>query len=331
MPIRRRSTPRPALRHVAFLETMASSAADAPRHHAAQAVFLALRLLDHRIAFGAQVTESASQSLATTRDEIARLALDDDLRAVLSTMTDAIAAIAPCPGSDALPALSPLFTLGTLLEARGHLAQAGDVFLTVARHTDADAHLDLAYESQMRAGACLRRAGEHDWADTAHVRAAQLATRARDTTRVLLAKLGRAKVLWARGDLLAADAAIIDLITDAEAAQSLAVTSRLLHERATLAWVRGECETAIGCAFRAFDLAPPGEDRAAILTALAAYLEALDAPDAAQVARGTIGLQRLASTRPVPRSAASARATSLELAREIARALRERGAELVPT
>lgn len=326
MPIRRRSTPRPALRHVAFLETMASSAAGEPRHQAAQVVFLALRLLDHRLAFGAQITESASPSLAMTRDEIARLEVDDDLRVVLSALTDAIAAMSD---GDALPALSPLFTLGTLLESRGHLAHAGDVFLTVARYADAEANLDLAYESQMRAGACSLESGDREWADKAFQRAAQLATRDHDVMRTLLAKLGRAKVLWAHGDHRAADAAIAELIADAEEAQSPAMTSRLLHERATLAWVRGECETAIRHSFRAFDLAPQGRDRDAILTALAAYLEALDAPDAAQVARGAIDLQRLANSRPVPRSAEADRATALELAREIARALADRSAARV--
>lgn len=324
MPIRRRSTPRPALRHVSFLETMAANAPEHSRHHAAQATFLALRLFDHWLAFGVQVTAPASQSLTTTCDEIARLEMDAELREVLSAMTEAIAEL---PEADPRPVLPHLFALGALLESRGQHAQAGDVFLTLGRHADATAQRDLAYDTQMRAGGCLWQAGDCDWADQAYSQAAQLATRDRDRPRVLHAKLGRAKVLWARGDLESADAAIDALIADAEEARSAAMTSRLLHERAALAWVRGEGEMAVRCSFRAFDLAPNGEDRDAILTALACYLEALDAPDAAQVARGAIDLHRLALSRPVPRSAESDRATAIELARQIARALRGRRAE----
>ncbi len=320
MPIRRRSTPRPVLRHVAFVEAMAAHTDGDAGHDAAHVTFLVLRLLDHRIAFGPQVTASASPELASVRDELAQRVIDAELRAVLSTLVDAIA---ETPDDAGQAALSPLFTLGTVLGARGRHAQAGDVFLTVARLTDAAAQPDLAYESEMRAGTCLLTSGDREWADKAFLRAGQLALRQRDRQRQLLAKLGRAKVLWARGDHAAADGSIAELIAEAEEEQSAALTSRLLHERATLAWLRDDHELAVRSAFRAFDIAPQGQDRDMILTALAAYLEALDAPDAAQVARGAIDHHRLAQSRPVPRSLEAERTLAIELAREIARALRD--------
>jgi hypothetical protein len=193
----------------------------------------------------------------------------------------------------------------------------------VSRLADPAVHLDLAYDSQMRSGACLRETGEHEWADQAYAAAAMLATRDRDRIRVILARRGRASVLRARGNLPAADDAIEQLITDSEQVQSATVTSLLLHDRATLAWARDDRAGAVRAAFRAFDLAPDGPDRERILGDVAHYLEAIGADDAARVARGVLEASRLALTRPTRRSAESDRATAIELARVVAQALRD--------
>lgn len=322
MPIRRPRTPRSALRHVSLLETMARVAPEDPRFRAAQATFLTLRLFDHWLAFGAAVSAATSRALATTRDEIARLEVDADLRAVLAALTDALA---HAPTAEPHPLLPRLLALGALLESRGHEAEAGDVFLTIARQADPITQLDLAFESRMRAGRCLRRAGELEWADRAYAQAMGLATRDRDRTRQLLARLGRAKVLWARGDHAVADALLDELIADAEQLPSTAVTSMLLHQRARLSWTREDRGAAVRQAFRAFDLGPGAAERDAILGALASWLEAMGATDAARVTRGALDAIRLAATRPSPRRAESDRATAIEVARAIAEALRAAG------
>lgn len=325
MPIRRRRTPSPALRHVSLLETMAAVAPEDPRFRAAQAAFLTLRLFDHWVAFGAAVSADSSRALTTTRDDIARLEVDAELRQILAAITDTLVTL---PAAEPHPLLPRLHALAALLESRGHQAEAGDVFATIARHADPNTQLDLAYESLMRAGRCLRRAGELGWADQSYAQAAALAYRDRDRLRQLLARLGRAKVLWDRGDHAAADAMIDELIGDAEDAQSAVVTSMLLYERAQLSWARGDRGGAARQAFRAFDLAPGVPERDEILEALAAWLETMGAVDAARVTRGARETIRLAATRPSPRRAESDRATAIEVARAIAEALR--GAGLAP-
>ncbi|MBK7907104.1 MAG: hypothetical protein IPJ78_11155 [Gemmatimonadetes bacterium] len=325
MPIRRPRTPHPALRHVSLLETMATVAPEDPRFRAAQAAFLTLRLFDHWVAFGSVMTSESSRTLATTRDDIARLEVDAELRGILAAITETLVAL---PAAEPHPLLPRLHGLAVLLESRGHQAEAGDVYATIARHADPVTQLDLAFESQMRAGRCLRRAGELGWADQCYAQAAALAARDRDRLRQLLARLGRAKVLWDRGDHAAADAMIDELIADAEDAQSAVVTSMLLYERAQLSWARGDRGAAARQAFRAFDLAPGVIERDEILVSLAGWLEVMGAIDAARVTRGALEAIRLAGTRPSPRRAESDRATAIEVARAIADALR--GAGLAP-
>jgi tetratricopeptide (TPR) repeat protein len=231
MPIRRPRTPRPGLRHVVFLETMADLAAADPRQRAAHVTFLVLRLVDSWVAFGGAVTDAASRALAETRREIDSLVVDAELRAMLTNITDAVVAL---PDADPQPALPRIYALGKLLEERALLAEAGDVYRTVSRYADAAANLDLAYESNMRTGSCLRQAGEFEWAEQAYTSAGMLATRDRDRIRVIHARLGRAKVLWARAEFDAAEDAIAELIGESERNASDQLTALLRKELESL-------------------------------------------------------------------------------------------------
>lgn len=196
MPIRRPRAPRPALRHVVLLETMASHAPADPRARAMHAVLLVLRLLDHWVALGDAVTAPGARALTATREGIALLDIDPVLRASLAAILDAMLAL---PEPDVQPVLPRLVALGTLLERRRYLAEAGDVHGTVSRLADPVADLDLAFESRMRTGDCLRAVGEYEWADQAYAQAAMLATRDRDPDRVARARRGRSDLLAARG------------------------------------------------------------------------------------------------------------------------------------
>ncbi len=279
MPIRRPRTPKPSLRHLPFLETMAETSETSPLHPGAQAAFLTLRLLDQWAKLGAPIAAATTGSHAVTRESVDRLESDPELRNALRVILEAIEALQE---PDVQPVLPRVYALGMLLEQRGLLAQAGDVYGTVARYVDAAAHLDLAYDAFMRQGYCLRHVGAFEWADQAYGNAGALATRDRDRIRVILSRLGRAKVLWDRGNLPAADGAISELLEEAEALDSSVVTALLLHDRASLGWIRGERERSIRWLFRAFQISPDDYDRERMLADLAGYLSQMGAFDAAR-------------------------------------------------
>jgi hypothetical protein len=195
MPIRRPRTPPPALRHVVLLETMAAHAPTDARVRAMHAVLLALRLVDHWATLGTAVTMPGARALTATRAEIDLLDLDPMLRASLAALIDAMLAL---PAPDVQPVLPRLVALGSLLERRHYLAEAGDVFRTVSRYADPVSNLDLAFESHMRTGDCLRAVHEYEWADQAYAQASMLATRDRDPDRVERARRARSAVLATR-------------------------------------------------------------------------------------------------------------------------------------
>ena len=188
MPIRRPRSPKPALRHLAFLDGMVG--ADGPAFRSARAALLTLRLLDHWMMLGAAMAEPDSSALRETRaavDATAADALashastgDTEMRDALGGIIDAIVALG---APDAQPVLPRLHALGVLLEHRGLPAQAADVFQTTSRLVDAAVQLDLAQESLVHQAQCLRQTGDHEWAEQALTKAGVLANRGVGRTR----------------------------------------------------------------------------------------------------------------------------------------------------
>lgn len=279
MPIRRPRGPKPVLRHVAFMETMASSVEGTPIHHGAHAALLTLRLLDHWIALGAELASSENPSHHAAREATTTLTGDDEMRAALSSILDGIVALQE---PDAQPLLPRVFALGKLLEQRGLVTQAGDVYSTITRYVDGAVHLDLAFDSHMRNGFCLRTAGEFEWADQAYATAGSLAARARDRVRVIYARAGQAKVEWARGNLPAADAAMQELADEAEKLDANRVLAMVMHDRSGVARHRGDLQRAVRYAFESFRRTTDEFERERVLMDLATFLSLSGSVDSAQ-------------------------------------------------
>ncbi len=191
MPIRRPRTPKPSLRHIVFLEAMAQTSASGPLQPGAHATFLTLRLLDHWIPLGAALASPDAPAHRATRLAVNAIVGDVGLRRALGAVIDAIAALRE---PDAQPVLPHLRALALLLEGRGLTAQAGDVHQTITRLVNSATQPDLAYESLMHLGQCLRQTGEFEWAEQAFGNASVLATRERDTDRIAAAREARAEV-----------------------------------------------------------------------------------------------------------------------------------------
>ena len=278
MPIRRPRSPKPTLRHVAFLETMAKSPERSPLHEGARAALLTLRLFDHWISLGSEMADSNATAHRVARDSVTALQGDQEMRAALLSILNAIASLQE---PDAQPVLPRVYALGGLIERRGLLAEASDVYATVARHVDSIVHLDLAFDAHMRRGFCLRNNGELEWADQAYATAASLATRDRDRVRVLSARVGQAKVEWSRGNLPAADEALGRLAEEAEQLDAKRVHAMVLHDRSGVARHRGDLPRAIRHGYDAFCRTDDEFERERVLMDLASYLSLFGAHESA--------------------------------------------------
>lgn len=269
MPIRRPRGPKPTLRHVSFLELMASAPESADVHRGAHASFLTLRLLEHWIALGADLVTDESSARAAATEAVAKVGDDDELKLSLGSIADAMVALQE---PDAQPVLPRVYALGKLHEQRGLMPQAADVYGTVARYVDASVHLDLAYDAHMRRAFCLRHTGEFDWADQAYASAGALAARARDRVRVLTSRVGQAKIDMFKGNLPSAAAALEALQAEAEQLAATRLVANILHDRSALARMRDDVPGALRLAFESFRRSPTDYDRERVLLDLALLL-----------------------------------------------------------
>ena len=285
MPIRRPRSPKPMLRHLAFLETMASAPERSPLHDGAYATLLTLRLFDHWMKLGHEMADPSVTAHRVARESVAAIEGDAEMRAALLSILNAIEALQE---PDAQPVLPRVYALGGLIERRGFLANAGDIYDTVAKHVDSTVHLDLAFDAHMRRGFCLRNNNELDWADQAYGNAATLATRDKDRVRVIMAHLGRAKVEWSRGNLPAADAAMESLAAEAEQLEAHRVLAMILHDRSGVARDRGDLPRAIRLVFDAFRRTVDEFERDRVLSDLASFLNLYGALDSATDALRTL-------------------------------------------
>lgn len=281
MPIRRPRGPKPELRHVAFLESMTAAPEGSTPHASARAAFLTLRLLDHWVALGTDLSTDDSSAHRAAREAVDAIETDAEMRASLGSIIDAIVALHE---PDAQPLLPRVYAFGKLTEQRGQMSQAADVYTTVARYVDASVHLDLAYDAHMRRGFCLRLAGEFDWSEQAYATAGSLAARAKDRVRVLTSRVGQAKVDWARGNLPAADEAMKELAVEAEKLAAIDLLAKIMHDRSGVARHREDIPRAVRLAFESFRRTVQDFDRERVLNDLATYLMLLGATDSARSA-----------------------------------------------
>jgi len=201
MPIRRPRGPKPALRYLAFLEMMAA-ARSRNELRGALSTFATLRLFDHWVALGAEMVEEDGRAHTITLRTVRSLRHDPRLRAALRSILDALVLLQE-PDAHALAAR--LFALAELYEERAQFTPAAEVYASVIRCVDTSIRDDLAFRARVRRAYCLLVIGEFEWAEMEYTLAAALAARQPDRSRVLVARIGLAKVDLARGNVKSAD------------------------------------------------------------------------------------------------------------------------------
>ncbi len=128
MSIRRPRGPKPALKHLAFLEAMIEQREQSIQARALRASFLTLRLFDEWMLQGAMVTDGTSPMLRATRAAVEGLQDDGDLQYLLGRIVDGMLMLRDSHPSAVLPRLA---ALADLFARRGQPALAADIDLLV--------------------------------------------------------------------------------------------------------------------------------------------------------------------------------------------------------
>lgn len=244
-----------------------------------------MRFLDEWIAVGGLIADPAAQAHLATKQAVDELSHDPEARTALGRIIEAITML---HDPDAQPVLPRVFAYGSMLEHRGQLAQAADVYATVARYVDGRAHFDLAFDALMKQGFCLRLTGDLENAERAYENAGILAGRTRDRSRVLQARIGEAKVQWSRGNLPAADAALAKIAAEAEAMGDTRLHAIALHDCASVARLREDLPRAIRLAFDSFKRTEDERAKERVLSDLGNFLGLTGAFDTARAALGVL-------------------------------------------
>jgi tetratricopeptide (TPR) repeat protein len=247
---KRSGTSVPSLKHLAFFEALSEHDEKSPSALAATAGLLSLRMVDHWLLAGSIIVEPESVSVQSARAAIMELPAADPQREVLLGLVNTMQSLREV---DALPILPRLFAYAGLLEKRGQLAVASDVYETVARLGEEQFESDLLIDAHMRLGFCRRMLGQLDDAEVAYSTAGKIAKRRKEPSRFQHSRVGVAKVALARGNLPVADTMLQEIVSECAAHGFEVVHAMALHDNAVVARMRGEYTRAVCLAYDALE------------------------------------------------------------------------------
>ena len=124
MPIRRPRSPKPTLRHLAFLDALSTRAAQDADVPMLKATLLTLRLLDEWQRSGAALVHPDSQALRATREALQAIAADAELFTALGRLLDAMVMLQE---PDVYPLATRLPAIAAVFDARGLPELASDI------------------------------------------------------------------------------------------------------------------------------------------------------------------------------------------------------------
>jgi hypothetical protein len=271
----------PGLKHLAFFEVLGATDEHSPSARAATAGLLALRLVDHWMLAGATMVEPESVSIRSVRQAIMMIPANDPQREVLLGLINTMQTLREV---DLSPVLPRLFAYAGLLEKRGILTLAADVYMTVIRLADDEYDADVVVDSHMRLAFCRRLLGALTEAEEAYTEAGVLAKRLKEPARVLHARIGIAKVAMERGNLPAADRTLEEVAAECATLGFEQVQAMALHDRAGVAIMRGNHTLAVCLAYEALEHTAAASERERVLNDIAVSFIALGRYDEARTA-----------------------------------------------
>ena len=267
------------LRHLPFLKALAASAEDSPAAHLALAGLLVMRLIDVRVMDPELLAVDDGRTERATRNAIQCIDSGNETRAILHGVLDA-AMDADAAGTHVLWKRLMFYARELNLDASWR--RAIDVYDTILDGAHAAEDDETVGSALARRAACLRELGFFDEASLACDAAIEYAKHRGDRRGELRARLGRAKLAVARGNLPLADAILAELVREASREGLVDVRSRALQDRAEVAFVRGDPTTAMRFAFSAFHECADDTERERLLSDIGAVFKQLGLVSAAR-------------------------------------------------
>ncbi len=271
----------PGLSHVVFLERAAREQ-DSAQSRFGQAAFLVLRLID---LLGAARTAHGGDDLfgyqAAATGRYCEENLDPGPRT--EQLLEIIRAASYAhrrhqPNHVA----TPLLALARLLQEEARSAEASDVLDTLERVAGIALDAPAAIATAFLRGKVERESSRFDTADVAYERAGTLAREAGDRSAALFSLLGRANVMWGRGNLAEAERRYREILVEATAAGLRPPEAHAEHGLAVVLGTRGQVPDAVPHLLRAFHLYDVEHDRLRAMADLGFALTRLGAIDGAE-------------------------------------------------
>jgi tetratricopeptide (TPR) repeat protein len=254
------------LRHLAFFEELTALAEGDAEWRSVSAGLVVLRLVDAWMEEGPHVVASDAWGARAVRVSIEEANGNLPVQTILRSIVDAMGAAAVPDMSAVAPRL---LAYGQALEYEAHYALAADVYRAVIGHTHPVEESDIAVNAHLELAKCLRISGNVAAAAETYAVAGQIAQASDDIVGVLRARMGDAKIAVERGNLPRAEELLDEAIAGAARAGLDDVRGRLLHDRAGVAFFRGEYEGCIRFAYEAMTVVTSPRDRDRVLADLA--------------------------------------------------------------
>jgi tetratricopeptide (TPR) repeat protein len=269
----------PRLKHLAFFEKLVDVAEETPTYRGAIAGLLTLRLIDHWVLAGAVMVEPESASVRAVRQAIMAIAANDPQREVLLGVVNTMQTLREV---DMQPLLPRMFAYAGMLEKRGMLGLAEDVYRSIVRLGSDVYDGDLIIDSNMRLGYCLRVQGALADAEAAYTTAGAIAKRLREPSGLFRSQIGLANVAAARGNLPLADEMLEEIVSASRSAGLRDVSALALHDHSVVARKRNDFDRAVCLCYSALQLTLSERHRERILGDLGVCFLAMGHHEAAR-------------------------------------------------
>ena len=235
-------------RHLPFFAALAELEDGDADWRSVSAGLVVLRLVDSWIEEGAAAVAADGWGIRSVEATIEEMPVGVPARTVLRTIVDAVRTSS---ASD-MHAIAPrLMAYARSLDLDAKWALSADVYQTVISHVHPIDESDVAITAHIRLAFSLRELGQIDRSASAYDDASVLAQSVGDMVGVLRAQIGRARIAVTRGNLPDAERHLDDAITRAGSEGLPEVRAVALQERANVAYLRGNYDSAVRLAYEA--------------------------------------------------------------------------------
>ena len=240
----------PKLQHLPFFEALARAKEGSAEWRLTSAGLVTLRLFDAWLVEGPSVVAADAWGLRAVREAIEAVEHGSPARSILASIVDAMETARMVR----VPLVAPrLLAYGRALQFEARWELAADVHQTVIAHAHPVEEADIVIAANMQLGACLRTLAEWDEATAAYARAGCAAAMSSDIVNVLRARIAEANIAIERGNLPYAQSILDDTIREADANRLGDIRSVAQHDRADIAFRRGQYDLAVTLGYQALE------------------------------------------------------------------------------